>query len=75
MKKLVLIFALFFALGMQANSIKEKHDIKLDVNKVEMPEVGGEYKCTTKTYVYTIHNADGSFDTTVIIRIHCEPVQ
>ena len=75
MKKIVLILALFFAIGMQANTIKEKHDINLDVKKVEMPEISGKYKCTTRTYVYTTQNPDGSYDTLVMTYIHCEPIE
>ncbi len=33
MKKLVLLIALLFAMGMQANTIKEKNDVKADVQK------------------------------------------
>jgi len=55
MKKIVLILALFFAIGMQANTIKEKHNLKLDVKKVEMPEIGGQtvVNCTTSSHTYT----------------------
>ena len=75
MKKLVLILALFFAIGMQANTIKEKRNLKLDVKKVEMPEIGGQYHCVSRSYTYVVHYDDGSYDEITITKTHCEPIQ
>ncbi len=75
MKKLVLLIALFFAMGMQANTIKEKHNLKLGVKKVEMPNYVKRYKCKSETQ--TSHYDDGNggyYDVSVTIT-HCVPIE
>ncbi len=75
MKKLVLLIALFFAMGMQANTIKEKNDVKADVQKIEMPEQGGRYKCTSQTQTSHYDDGNGGYYDVSITITHCVPIQ
>ncbi len=75
MKKLVLLLTLFFAISMQANTIKEKQNLKLDVKKVEMPEKAGGYKCTSTAHTYTSDDGNGGFYQVTVVVTHCVPVE
>lgn len=73
MKKLVLLIALLFAVGMQANTIKEKNDIKADVQKIEMPDTGGptvHMDCTTTTHTYE-SLVDGVYTSITVTKTVC----
>ncbi len=75
MKKLILLLALFFAMGMQANTIKEKNDVKVTVRKVEMPDNVKRYKCTSETQTSHYDDGNGGYYDVSITITHCVPIE